>query len=423
MPLLPCCGRRAARSVQLVDEQDGARTKRRLSGNTKSLLVMFFLFTTITAAQWVAGLMAHSLALQADCASMAVDALSYLGNMVAECRTDQRSRARLELGMSAFSLLLLAWFTLLFMAKAVNSVAIAESAIAEGAEGDDAEAVDPDIVLGFAMLGILFDVASLVGFRVWSGAPAASPSPSSDADGDGTNVGGSGAATTEGEGDGEAEGDGGAPRRGLWLRRGCVAAWRTLRRCCCSAGPANINMRAAPAANNRRPPPRNLLARRAGALRPFCGRPNHPCIRLRSGPTALLALRRLSALLHVLSDFARSTTTFIEGVLLVTHPELDGAAVDGWSALIVCLLISFGLVGGVGKWVLEFSAFLRDPEGAGAGDGGASPHRELHAHAAGACSRHLDSRGKRVPGGGVGKARRLSQAEPGVDMETLSNVE
>ena len=128
MPLLPCCGRRAARSVQLVDEQDGAGTKRRLSGNTKSLLVMFFLFTTITAAQWVAGLMAHSLSLQADCASMAVDALSYLGNMVAECRTDQRSRARLELGMSAFSLLLLAWFTLLFMAKAVNSVAIAESA-------------------------------------------------------------------------------------------------------------------------------------------------------------------------------------------------------------------------------------------------------------------------------------------------------
>ena len=52
--------------------------------------------------------------------------------------------------MSAFSLLLLAWFTLLFMAKAVNSVAIAESAIAEGAEGDDAEAVDPDIVLGFS---------------------------------------------------------------------------------------------------------------------------------------------------------------------------------------------------------------------------------------------------------------------------------
>ena len=163
MPLLPCCGRRAAHSAQLVDDQDGAGTKRRLSGNTKSLLVMFFLFTTITAAQWVAGLMAHSLSLQADCASMAVDALSYLGNMIAECRTDQRSRARLELGMSALSLLLLAWFTLLFMAKAVNSVAIAESA-----EGDDAEAVDPDIVLGFAMLGILFDVVSLVGFRVWS---------------------------------------------------------------------------------------------------------------------------------------------------------------------------------------------------------------------------------------------------------------
>ena len=41
-----------------------------LSGNSKSLLVMFSLFTLITGTQYVAAMIAHSLALQADCASM-----------------------------------------------------------------------------------------------------------------------------------------------------------------------------------------------------------------------------------------------------------------------------------------------------------------------------------------------------------------
>ena len=83
---------RRSLSVVLIDE-DGATTRPvpRLSGNTKSLLMMFVLFTLITAAQWVGGVMAHSLALQADCASMGVDALSYVGNMLAECQTDRRS--------------------------------------------------------------------------------------------------------------------------------------------------------------------------------------------------------------------------------------------------------------------------------------------------------------------------------------------
>ena len=56
---------RRSLSVVLIDE-DGATRAPRLSGNTKSLMLMFFLFTSITAAQWVGGVMAHSLALQAD---------------------------------------------------------------------------------------------------------------------------------------------------------------------------------------------------------------------------------------------------------------------------------------------------------------------------------------------------------------------
>jgi hypothetical protein len=75
----------------------------------------------------------------------------------------------------------------------------------------------------------------------------------------------------------------------------------------------------------------------------------------------MYSINMLSALLHVMSDLARSITTLVEGVLLHTHPELDGADVDAWSALVVCLLISLGLCGGVAKWTQEFRAYLRDP--------------------------------------------------------------
>ena len=77
-------------SVVLIDEDGATGPTPRLSGNTKALLMMFVLFTSITAAQWVGGITAHSLALQADCASMGVDALSYVGNILAECQTDRR---------------------------------------------------------------------------------------------------------------------------------------------------------------------------------------------------------------------------------------------------------------------------------------------------------------------------------------------
>ena len=95
----------------------------KLLKNIKSLLMMFCLFSTITSAQYVAGLAANSLSLRADCASMAVDALSYLGNMVTECRALRGAVSRrLELTTSALSLLLLAGFTLYFMSKAAAHV-------------------------------------------------------------------------------------------------------------------------------------------------------------------------------------------------------------------------------------------------------------------------------------------------------------
>lgn len=223
---------------------------RLLSGNSKSLLVMFTLFSTITALQYYAAVVAHSVALKADCASMAVDALSYLGNMVAECTSDKRCRAILELIMSATSLMLLAYFTVIFFIEAAMSVGLLRSSDREA----EAEEVDASIVLFFAALGILFDILSLTSYKVWHM-------------------------------------DAQEPHGG---REMATSASRSV----------NINM--------------------------------------------------LSALLHVLSDLARSTTTFIEGLVLVFLPVLNSAAVDGWSALVVCTLIFvFGVLHGVYQWMGE----------------------------------------------------------------------
>ena len=112
--------------------------------------------------RYVAAIIANSLALQADCVSMAVDALSYLGNMFAECQTSAIKRARLELTMSAISLALLAYFTGFFFLEAAHSAGLLHDEAAT-----EEEEVDPYIVLAFAALGILFDVLSLLSYKVW----------------------------------------------------------------------------------------------------------------------------------------------------------------------------------------------------------------------------------------------------------------
>ena len=66
----------------------------------------------------------------------------------------------------------------------------------------------------------------------------------------------------------------------------------------------------------------------------------------------------LSALGHVISDLMRSTTTLVEGIVLIYHPDIDGGMIDGWSALIVCSLISIGALFAVVSWVLAFRRHL-----------------------------------------------------------------
>eukprot|EP00494_Astrolonche_serrata_P028333 UN28599 len=58
----------------------------------RTLLLVFILFASITAAQFVAALIANSLSLLGDCASMLVDTLSYFANIFAECGENSRKK-------------------------------------------------------------------------------------------------------------------------------------------------------------------------------------------------------------------------------------------------------------------------------------------------------------------------------------------
>ena len=121
------------RDSVLGDVENGCVCK--ITGNSKSLIVMMTLFATITGAQYVCALIAHSLALQADCISMGVDTLSYMGNLLAECQSSAVAKRccvpvldahavlssyvnvyrRLEICMGGFSLVLLLGFTSYFI--------------------------------------------------------------------------------------------------------------------------------------------------------------------------------------------------------------------------------------------------------------------------------------------------------------------
>merc|ERR1719424_307659 len=67
-----------------------------VSGNAISLLVAAVLFAAITATQWIFAEIANSDALKADCVSMGVDVLAFLGNLFAECNPFPDSKRWLE---------------------------------------------------------------------------------------------------------------------------------------------------------------------------------------------------------------------------------------------------------------------------------------------------------------------------------------
>lgn len=68
-----------------------------------------------------------------------------------------------------------------------------------------------------------------------------------------------------------------------------------------------------------------------------------------------------AALLHVLSDLARSTTTFVEGIIIIFVPSIPSTKADGVSTLIVCSIIAIGAFGALVTWMREVYIYISQP--------------------------------------------------------------
>jgi Co/Zn/Cd efflux system component len=71
------------------------------------------------------------------------------------------------------------------------------------------------------------------------------------------------------------------------------------------------------------------------------------------------ALNMSSALMHVLSDCLRSTTTLIESILIFFNPSTPSYIFDGWATLIVTASILLGALNAVYKWVIQLREWVR----------------------------------------------------------------
>eukprot|EP01059_Diplonema_ambulator_P001964 TRINITY_DN11621_c0_g1_i1.p1 TRINITY_DN11621_c0_g1~~TRINITY_DN11621_c0_g1_i1.p1 ORF type:complete len:301 (+),score=65.22 TRINITY_DN11621_c0_g1_i1:384-1286(+) len=129
------------------------------SKNAKTLFVSLVLFSTITLAQTVGALVARSMALLADCSSMALDAVTYAINLAAECKEEPNMQIvrRNQLIASGVSFAALVGISAIFFTRGMRSLVTRDW---EGSGGGDE--VNAWVVLGFAIGGIVFDCLSLL---------------------------------------------------------------------------------------------------------------------------------------------------------------------------------------------------------------------------------------------------------------------
>jgi len=133
-----------------------------LTNNVKALFIMMVLFAVISLAQYFAAIAANSQSLKADVVSMAVDALSYLGNILGESSDIPAQRVVLQLVFSAVSIVLLLYFNTQILKE---SIEIMEDHKAGGDEdGEEDAGVEGSIVIAFAFLGLLFDAICLYAY-------------------------------------------------------------------------------------------------------------------------------------------------------------------------------------------------------------------------------------------------------------------
>jgi Co/Zn/Cd efflux system component len=300
-----------------------------VSGNSKTLLISTFLFLSITIAQYFAAIIANSQALKADCVSMLVDGLSYIGNLMAECAIRKRTKKRLELTMSGISLSILLGFTTSFLLEPINAIqAVAcncttdevtgeETCISDDSKAQECvpeEAVNPYIVMSFALGGLVFDGLSLFAYKQYSKEDCGDKSAHSTkvATGellDDDNAGGAAAAQ-----DGH-----------------------------------NHNHHHGQSHNYHHHFGDHPLTHQHNDDE------NHVV------PTEI-NVNMLSALMHVFSDLLRSSTTLVEAIVLLQYPSISSNVIDGWCTLIIYSLIGIGTIWSILIWITEVWGFLTSDE-------------------------------------------------------------
>eukprot|EP01051_Picozoa_sp_SAG22_P018940 SAG22_NODE_3342_length_1768_cov_2.124026_1_plen_453_part_10 len=316
-----------------------------LSSNSKILLVAIAAFGTISVAQLIGALVANSLALMGDVASMAVDTATYVGNLFAECSesTSAETQERNQLAASFVSLLVLVAVSLTVVFDAagrieasmllddstLNMTALAageyddiapEIAAAELAEEE--EEVDPYIVCGFAVAGLVLDCSTMAAFHFW---------------GKGGHGGGGGGSSSGGGGDGK--------------RVGRAAAK-------VAAGAAAKEAEAGKQEGGGQEPE---VALKGGA-------PHQPDLSAEPAED----LNMMSAFLHVFADSLRSFTTLVEAALIGIW-GFEGRETDGFASLFVSGTILIGATVAFREWLRQFALVLAKrqasagtPVGAGA---------------------------------------------------------
>lgn len=247
----------------------------KLSGNVKSLMITFLLFTSITSAQVVGALIAGSQALLMDCVSMGVDSITYLVNIYAECNPNMKNPKRDRLLASFVSIVVLIVVTATFIKEAIET-------IQAGGGGDD-DNVDGDrmaiIVFAFAVVGLIFDIVSLVSY-------------------------------------------------------------------CCLTDTNKKQDKTEPLLDGA-----DVIVSNGDEL-----------VSATTADARSAKLNMVSALLHVFSDFLRSTTTLVESILLFTW-NIDPVLIDAWSSLIVSGLILIGACGTLFAWIIEVRDYCKHGEG------------------------------------------------------------
>jgi len=121
------------------------------------------MFAAISLGQYFAANAANSQSLKADVVSMAMDALSYFGNILGESSDIPSQRIVLQLFFSMLSLFLLNYFNATIL---IESIDIVKST--EGMENDDGEGVEGKIVIAFAGLGLVFDAICLYAYYYYA---------------------------------------------------------------------------------------------------------------------------------------------------------------------------------------------------------------------------------------------------------------